>query len=116
MSKLCEDCYYWNRPCPPESEYSRLDGIQNRWSCFRPKEKKSIKQVFIKFLKEHGAYERFIVNWENSIMCGNQLAININRPRKYLIRSFWFEDSPEKYTYWNTLNFEWHKVCDRENV
>jgi len=75
--------------------------------------KKPMKQVFIKFLGEHGAKKKFFDNWiERPI---GAPVLNIISPEFYISKAFWWgESGTQDFLYWNNLNSEWQEVYRNE--
>lgn len=69
--------------------------------------------LFLRWLKENDAYEKFKENaiklrYDNvKLMRTNSLHYET-----YLQVAFWWRRTPEGYYYWERLNCAWSKYCD----
>ena len=78
-------------------------------SCKR--EKMRIVPRFKKFLKDHGAYNMYAMNCD-PVFNGN--STKIKDPLCYLTRAFRFKTTPQGWSFWVDLCFEWDKVLNKE--
>ena len=72
-------------------------------------ENKTVK--LSEFLKEHGAYEEFVVNFDKGYARRNRFEENVNG----ICVAFIWEESEQGHTYWSDLNNTWKVIPDKEN-
>lgn len=83
------------------------------------------KQIFIRFLKEKNAYERymFYFNSINGIRYRNEFCFDVSicslknffrlSKKCYLLYAFRFRDTFEGENYWSALDKMWIELCDK---
>ena len=86
----------------------------------------SIKQQFIKFLKQNNAYEQFLNNFKIHRIKNKEL-INSNKitPKEFFINTFcgdffayafFWKDTPQGFSYWGRLDNEWRHIVIGEGL
>ena len=68
-----------------------------------------MKEQFIQFLKDNGAYEKYVENFDSSFNDGNyemEEFLNKVDPRDYVMLPFLWDDTGER-DYWSDLDEKW---------
>ena len=86
----------------------------------------TIKQQFIKFLKDNNTYEQYMHNFKIHRMKNKEL-VNSNRftPKEFFINTFcgdffayafFWNDTPQGFNYWCRFDDEWWRIIMREGL
>ena len=78
----------------------------------------SIKQQFIRFLKENNAYEPFLTNFEKreekrNKVCPKRQYLKKMEPEDFIDRAFDWKNTKEGWKYWFNLSIEWQRIFDK---
>ena len=75
----------------------------------------TIKQQFIRFLKENNAYEQYMNNFNKreefrNMICPKNKFFSKAEPFNFINRAFTYDRTNEGYMFWFNLSTEWKKI------
>lgn len=78
------------------------------------------KQQLINWLKRHNTYDSYMRNFNGNKVLSNKIFLTFDEffdyyqtePRKFLLRAFYWQETPEGNKYWSNMYDDWFNFCE----